>query len=221
MTDASPLPRRRHFAMCLIVHKPAGLRIPHELLRAALTLNPDGWGAMGFAAGGRLLLERGTHIQPEALFEFEERHADAEYALHLRKQTRGSSSLENAHPFRVMDGLYLMHNGTLPIQARVPGRSDTWHFTTDILRPLAHRHPGLLRDYAFVRLLELVLRPENKLALLDERLRRIVLFNREHGAELEGLWLSNTRWIDRAQFPLATPPQPQERSWAPDALDFL
>lgn len=207
--------------MCLIVHKPAGLRIPHELLAAALTLNPDGWGLMGFAPDGQLLLERGAAIQPEALFDLERQHADAEYALHLRKQTRGSSGLENAHPFRVLDGLYLMHNGTLPIEPRVPGRSDSWHFTTDILRPLAQRHPGLLSDYAFVRLLELGLRPENKLALLDTRLRRIVLVNREHGAEFEGLWLSNTRWIDRARFPLARTPQPQERAWTPNELEFL
>lgn len=207
--------------MCLIVHKPAGLRIPHELLHAALTLNPDGWGLMGFAPDGQLLLERGTSIQPEQLFDLERQHAEAEYALHLRKQTRGSSGLENAHPFRVLDGLYLMHNGTLPIEPRVHGRSDSWHFTADILRPLAQRHPGLLSDFAFVRLLELGLRPENKLALLDARLRRIVLFNREHGAEFEGLWLSNTRWIDRARFPLAHTPQPQERAWGPEELEFL
>ncbi len=214
-------PARRNFAMCLIIHKPAGLRIPQELLQAALSLNPDGWGVMGFEPGGRLLLDRGTQIQPEQLIEFEEQHVEAEYALHLRKQTRGSSGLENVHPFRVADGLYLMHNGTLPIEARLPGRSDTWHFTADVLRPLAQRHPGLLSDYAFVRLLELGLRAENKLALLDERLRRIVLVNRGHGAELEGLWLSNTRWIDRARFPLASTPQPQERSWSPQEIEFL
>ena len=214
-------PPRRAFAMCLIVHKPSGLRIPHELLEAALTLNPDGWGVMGFEHDGRLLLDRGTHIDAAALRDFESRHIEAEYALHLRKQTRGSSGLENTHPFRIVEGLYLMHNGTLPIEARLPGRSDTWHFTAEVLRPLAQRHPGLLSDYAFVRLLELGLRPENKLALLDERLRRIVLINRGHGAEFEGLWLSNTRWIDRARFPLALTPQPQERSWTPEELEFL
>ena len=61
----------------------------------------------------------------------------------------------------------------------------------------------------------------NRLPDLDERLRRIVLINREHGAEFEGLWLSNTRWIDRARFPLALTPQPQERSWTPEELEFL
>lgn len=207
--------------MCLIVHKPAGLRIPHELLDAALRLNPDGWGLMGFQPDGELLLQRGLHIQPAQLIELENRLADAEYVLHLRRQTRGSSGLENTHPFKVIDGLYLMHNGTLPIEVVAPGRSDTWHFTTEVLRPLAQRYPGVLSDADFARLLELGLRSENKLALLDQRLRRIVLINRQHGAELEGLWLSNTRWIDRSRFALAGPPQPQERSWSTHEVAFL
>src|SRR3546814_3848034 len=86
-----------------------------------------------------------------------------------------------------------MHNGTLKLKARVPGKSDTWHFVTDVLRPLAQRHVGLLSDYAFVQILELGLRADNKLALLDQRLRRIVIVNRAYGVEVDGLWLSNTR----------------------------
>src|SRR3546814_19098974 len=104
-----------------------------------------------------------------------------------------------------------MHNGTLKLKARVPGKSDTWHFVTDVLRPLAQRHVGLLSDYAFVQILELGLRADNKLALLDQRLRRIVIVNRAHGVEVDGLWLSNTPWLDRDLYPLARPLQPQER----------
>lgn len=211
--------------MCLIIHKPAGLRIPAALLHAAAELNADGWGLMGFDPQGRLLLERHATIDPERLLETEAAHVDSEFALHLRRQTRGSSGLDNVHPFRIVDGLYPMHNGTLPITAasakESPRRSDTWHFSAEVLRPLAQRHPGLFSDYAFIRLLELSLCPENKLALLDQRQRRIVLVNRDHGAELEGLWLSNTRWIDRRLFPLETTPQPQERTWSAADLHFL
>ncbi len=207
--------------MCLIIHKPAGLRIPADLLEAAVTLNPDGWGLMGFDPGGRLLLERHATVQLDELLEIEERHAEAEYALHLRRQTRGASGIDNVHPFRIIDGYYLMHNGTLPLDVRVPGRSDTWHLSHDLLRPLAQRYQGVLSDYAFINILELGLRPENKAALLDQRNRRIALINRAHGAEFEGLWLSSTRWIDRVRFPLGTAPQPQERSWAPADVLFL
>lgn len=206
--------------MCLIVHKPAGARIPRELLAAGVAHNADGWGLMGFDADGHLLLERHATVDLDDVVDAERRHADAEYVLHLRRQTRGGSGLDNAHPFKVVDGVYLMHNGTIRLDARVPGKSDTWHFIADVLRPLAQRHPGLLSDYAFIRVLEHGLRAENKLALLDQRLRRIVLVNRAHGVEVDGLWLSNTRWLDRKLFPLAQPLQPQETAYGAQDLRF-
>lgn len=207
--------------MCLIVHKPAGVAIPEELLAAAAAHNPDGWGLMGFDISGHLLLEKRANVDVAELVGTEHALRESEYVLHLRRQTRGGSGLENVHPLKVTDGIYLMHNGTLRIETRVPGRSDTWHFVTELLRPLAQRHTGLLSDNAFLRILELGLRADNKLALLDRHHRRIAIVNRQHGVELEGLWLSNTRWIDRGLFPLAAAPQPQERSYRVNELHIL
>lgn len=207
--------------MCLIVHKPAGARIGEDLLRAAMSLNRDGWGLMGFAPGGRLLLERHPEVNEDAVLDTVRRHEAAEFVLHLRQRTRGGIGPHNTHPIRVSTGLYLMHNGTLGIPSRVAGMSDSWHLVTDVLRPLAQRHRPLFLDNAFHALLEVGLRPENKLALLDQSSRRIVLLNRAHGAELEGLWLSSTRWVDRRLLPLANAPQPQERSFEAGALDFV
>ncbi|SER11922.1 Glutamine amidotransferases class-II [Solimonas aquatica] len=200
--------------MCLIVHKPAGLSIPAGLLLAAAAHNNDGWGLMGFADDGALLLERHAEVDTQALLAAEQRWRRHEYVLHLRRQTRGGSGLDNVHPFKISEGLWLMHNGTVHLKPRVPGKSDTWHLVQDVLRPLVQRYPGLLSDPAFLPILEHGLRSENKLALLDLQQRRIVLVNRHHGAELDGLWLSNTRWIDARLFPLAQPPQRQE--WQPD-----
>jgi hypothetical protein len=90
-----------------------------------------------------------------------------------------------------------------------------------VLRPLAQRHRPLFLDNAFHALLEVGLRPENKLALLDQSSGRIVLLNRAHGAELDGLWLSSTRWVDRRLLPLANAPQPQEQTFEPGALSFV
>lgn len=206
--------------MCLILHKPAGLSIDAALLEAALRLNRDGWGAMGFDTRGELILERQASVDSKALVAFERRHRDAEYVLHLRRRTRGGAGLQNVHPFRIVPGLYLMHNGTLPLDP-APGRSDSAELAQAILRPLARRYSALPTEPAFLRLLALVLKPENKLALLQERTRKILLVNREHGAELDGLWLSSTRWIDRARLPLVKPPQPQMRAPAAEALRYL
>ncbi|NKF21684.1 class II glutamine amidotransferase [Solimonas marina] len=197
--------------MCLIIHKPAGVEIAEELLAAAAAHNPDGWGLMGFDRNGRTRIERRRVVDVAELIDVEHSLRDSEYVLHLRRQTRGGSGIDNVHPFKVIDGVWLMHNGTLNLRTRVPGKSDTWHFVTDVLRPLAQRHAGLLSDYTFVQLIELGLRAEHKLALLDQRLQRIVIVNRGHGVDVDGLWLSNTRWLDRELYPLARPLQAQEQ----------
>lgn len=207
--------------MCLIIHKPAGLAIAPDLIEAAASLNPDGWGAMGFGADGQAIIRRELQVRPEALLRFEREQRAHEYVLHLRRRTRGTVSRLNAHPFKVCDGLYLVHNGTLDLRTPVSGWSDTRHFVTDLLRPLARRFPELLADETFHRLLALGLRSENKLALLDTRRRRIVVINREHGADFEGLWLSSTRWIDQRRLQLAHAPQPQERSYTVRDLGLL
>lgn len=206
--------------MCLIIHKPKGIAIPEDLLGAALTLNHDGWGLMGLDAEGAAIVERRIDSRLETILDALERHRDAELVLHLRQRTRGTHTLNNAHPFKVAERLYLMHNGTLPIGQHVAGRSDTWHFVQDVLRPLRQNHIGLMADPAFLRLLELSLKPENKVVLLDSRIGRIVILNRQHGVEFEGLWLSSTRWIDSRLLPLVHTPQAQMRSYAADELHF-
>lgn len=207
--------------MCLIIHKPAGVAIAPELLEAALSLNDEGFGVMGFEPDNSLLLKRASHISLEKLRLFEREHRDAEYVLHLRKRTKGDSGEHNTHPFKVTRSLYLMHNGTVQVPIRIAGRSDTWHLVQDILRPLAQRRPGVLLDNAFIRLVEMALTPDNKIALMDYAERRIVILNQHHGAEFEGLWISNTRWIDRRILPLGITPQPQERSYSPAHITFI
>lgn len=206
--------------MCLIIHKPAQAAIPEELLSAAAVHNHDGWGLMGLDREGAPFVERHPVVDVRQIVDAVHAHRRHELVLHLRRQTRGSSGVENAHPFKVLDGVYVMHNGTLPVAPRVAGRSDTWHFVNDLLRPLAAHHRGLLSDPHFLKVLEFGLRPENKLAILDAGAGRIELVNRAHGLDFEGLWLSNSRWIDRDLLPLDYPPQAQARSYRADQLGF-
>ena len=207
--------------MCLIIYKPAGIPIAADLVDAAVSLNPDGWGAMGLAPAGRSFVRREVRVNLEAILEFERAHRDSEYVLHLRRRTKGTVSRVNAHPFKIVEGVYLVHNGTLDIETPVSGWSDTRHFVNDVLRPLARRYEGLAMDKAFQRLLAIGLRKENKLALLDTKKRQFAIINQEHGAEFEGLWLSSTRWIDQRQLTLYRAPQPQERSYRIQDLGLL
>ena len=207
--------------MCLIIHKPAGLRIPHELLIAAARLNADGWGLMGHDAAGRRLLERHAQLDVDALLQADEAHVDAEFALHLRRRTRGRVDQDNTHPFEIDEGVYLMHNGTLQFDEGLAGESDTRSFAERVLRPLSRRYPGLLVDREFLRLLELSLTPQNKAVLYDFPRRRFDVLNRGHGAEFEGLWLSSIKWIDASLLPLMHGAVIQQRSYNAQSVTFL
>lgn len=207
--------------MCLIIHKPVGVPIAGDLIEAATALNPDGWGAMGLKRDGEPIIHRELTVDAHEVNRFAHAHLDSELVLHLRRRTRGTVSTHNTHPFEIFDGLYLMHNGTLNLKGHTPGWSDTRHLVNDLLRPLGRRYEGLLGDAGFLQVLGLCLRPENKLALLDVARRRIAIINREDGAEFEGLWLSNTRWIDRRQLPLGHTPQAQERAYRLQDLGLL
>src|SRR5581483_6574348 len=207
--------------MCLILHKPAGERVPRELIDAAAAFNRDGWGLMGFAPGGELLIERHPEVDARAIERRLRGLREAELCLHLRLRTRGSGAAENGHPIKVSDRFHLMHNGTLRTRTRVPGRSDSWHFAVDLLRPLAANWPDALSHDSFIALVEAGLTAENKLVLLDAGARRLVFFNHRHGVEFEGLWLSSTRWIDRRRLALSNAPQPQQKTYQAGELDFL
>jgi len=203
----------------MIIYKPQHVAIREDLLRAAARLNPDGWGLMGFNEG-RLRLRRHEHVNLDQLLAVERELRGAEYVLHLRQRTRGSSDASNVHPFEVSNGLYLMHNGTLHLRARVPGQSDSWHLAHDVLRPLTKHWRGLFVDPAFRALLEAALPKDNELVLLDHVQRSIVIVNRHHGVEFEGLWLSNRRWIDRTLFSMGLGAS-QERSYSATDVRFL
>jgi len=207
--------------MCLILHKPAGARVPGELIDAAVAFNRDGWGLMGFRADGTEVIERHLQVDAERIQRRLRDLEDAELCLHLRLRTRGSDDADNGHPIKVSDRFHLMHNGTLRLKARVPGRSDSWHFAVDLLRPLAVNWPEVLSHPSFLALVEAGLTPENKVVLLDTQTRQLVFFNHQHGVEFEGLWLSSTRWIDRRRLALAHAPQPQQKTYTAGELEFL
>lgn len=183
--------------MCVIIHKPAGVRVPATLLLAATSLNRDGWGLMGLDACGELILHRSSRVDADELIAAAETYEQAEVVFHLRLLTSGSTHWENIHPLWVGGGSFLMHNGTLSsLQTPVQGRSDSWHFARQVLRPLLQQNPGLIATPAFKALVELALGTTNRAVLLDQPSRSIHIFNRHLGIERHGLWISNPRWID-------------------------
>ncbi|SHG97809.1 hypothetical protein SAMN04488068_2075 [Hydrocarboniphaga daqingensis] len=214
--------------MCVILHKPAGVAIAPQLLRAAASLNRDGWGLMGFDRNGRFLLQRHARVDVDQVIDTVRGLRDAELALHLRMLTRGSTHERNLHPVAVDgdepadDDVYLMHNGTIGgLATPEVGHSDSWHFARRVLGPLLRGNPDLLDQDAFRQLVALALGPDNKAVLLQRSSGRLHIINRHYGAEFDGLWCSSTRWIDQRLLTLRSAPQPQQRSLATERLHFI
>jgi predicted glutamine amidotransferase len=206
--------------MCLIIHKPAGKTVPANLVEAAVRFNTDGWGAMGFATSGRMIVTRWAKTRASDIQQFADMHVDDELVLHLRYRTSGAADAHNLQPFEIVPGLFLMHNGEVDVPRRQADRSDTWHLVTDLLRPLLDRHQGLALDRSFLRIFEQSLGPANRVVLLSRQDRRIDILNAAQGLAYKGLWLSGTRWIDQSILEIPAAPQPQRRSYQPQGLRF-
>lgn len=182
--------------MCLIVHKPAGRTLPAALLESAAEYNPHGAGMVALGPGGHPEVRRSAVTDLDEIRHWLEVHAAQECILHFRYRTRGEIDLENTHPLQVTDDIVLFHNGTLSLEMRTPGRSDTWHLARDYLAPALEHRPDLLGDQAFQRMVLAAIGPLNRVALVDLRRGLSVIFNREAGVEVDGIWLSNPRWFN-------------------------
>jgi hypothetical protein len=189
--------------MSLLIHKPAHAILTARVLRAASNLNGSCWGLMGIGEDNALLMRRHHVLDVDALVALAQALKGAEYVLHLGQNARDGAR-SNVYPFEVSDGLYLMHSGTLPLKTRVLTKSNTWHLVHDLLRPVAIGWRGIFTQPLapiFQSLLEAGFAPDNKVALLDYPQRRIIVINHRHGALVDGLWLSDSRCIDRTVLP--------------------
>ena len=185
--------------MCLIVHKPAGRHLPPSLIDSAAAFNPHGAGLMVLPANAPAEIVRCEQTSAAVVRAWAAAHRDEECIFHFRYRTRGAVDLENTHPLRVTDDLFLFHNGKVPVDLHAAGRSDTWHLVQDLLAPVLTRRPEMLRDPVFQRTLEAAIGPNNRLVLVDTRRRYVHIVNRDTGLERDGLWLSNSRWFDARQ----------------------
>jgi Predicted glutamine amidotransferase len=186
--------------MCLVIHKPRDIELPDALLDSAADYNPHGYGLMAFADDGDLQIIRSAETRKSELLAQYREFRDHECVIHLRYGTSGAIDGPNTHPIEITPQLYVAHNGTVNLERHVPERSDTWHLVNDYLRPILSRRPELLYDRFFQELMTTWCGPHNKFVFMDGAQKRTVIVNRQSGFEVEGLWLSNTRWFDASRF---------------------
>ncbi len=118
--------------MCLIVVKPAGETIPDHVIESAQEYNSDGFGLMHSGTA-----KRWKHRTPAQIKKLLESLGDVDVAVHFRMATDGKVSVANAHPFKLKNQAYLMHNGILS-KYRTSGKaekSDTRVFIEKFCNP--------------------------------------------------------------------------------------
>lgn len=191
--------------MCLIIHKPKDAKLDLELLYSASQYNPHGYGLMAFTGPQKISVIRDQYTHFEALRRAYVHFAKHECVIHLRLRTRGHINHANTHPFRVTNSIYMAHNGTLDINCRIPGRSDSWHMANDLLQPLLRRNPNIIHAKSFQSYFAKNIGPNNRMVFMDADRQKTVVINKSLGAEYQGAWLSNTKWFDSAKFGLTLP----------------
>lgn len=177
--------------MCILINHPANTNFSSDLLIDFFDYNSDGFGAM-YAEEGKLVIIKtlGTPAEIEALYATELAHRDC--VIHYRMKTHGDIDLDNCHPYRVTDDVWLAHNGILSMGNPVyKHKSDTWHFIEYVLRPILEANPNALFDDDFQEYLESMIGSSNKFALMHSSGKTIII-NERAGVMHEGAWLSNT-----------------------------
>lgn len=177
--------------MCLLIHKPADAEMSNELILDVYTKNNDGFGIM-FAENGKIEVIK-TLASPEEIIKLYDEHCiGRECILHFRMQTHGDVDLDNCHPYRVTDDIWMAHNGVLSCSNPVdPKKSDTWHFIEYILRPILQSDPEKLFDEDFQDFISSTIGGSNKFGFMCADGRTVIL-NERSGVHHMGMWLSNT-----------------------------
>jgi hypothetical protein len=127
--------------MCLIIHKPADIEIPSWVIESAHESNSDGVGIM--SEGSAL---KWRHLEPETIIKKVAEYTDKNMAIHFRYATHGKVNKSNAHPFRLKNKGYLMHNGVLSAYApkdRKSNKSDTRNFVDTFCNPMISKHGSI------------------------------------------------------------------------------
>lgn len=177
--------------MCLLVNQPA-IEFSNEFLSDVYLKNQDGLGVM-YAEDGKVHVYKCLPANAQDFIDFYRKHAaNRQCVWHARMQTHGDIDMENCHPYRVTDDIWLAHNGILSMgNSWDTTKSDTWHFIKNVLRPALEANPDLMQDDDWIDFIGRVIGGSNKFALVRSD-GVISIVNESAGTTFQTAWLSNT-----------------------------
>lgn len=209
--------------MCVIIEKKVGVEIPVEALVRGATRNPHGYGVM-VADRGKIVTFKGLPGDPndsvikrgqlaaEEVAKILEECKDLPTQVHFRWATAGKKTLDNAHPFQILNEkdhgleLAMMHNGTFhDFKIEGADESDTAKFVKEVAIPLFVRYADyaanedeLMADKSLRRILATLTGQAGVLTFLTGTGKSMTI-NRINGKEWPFGWASNhTALIEEA-----------------------
>lgn len=178
--------------MCLLVKQPATTAFTADFIEDVYQKNSDGFGVM-YAEDGKVHVYKCLPRTAQEMVDFYVKHAEGRDCIwHARMQTHGDIDIDNCHPYKVTDDIYLAHNGVLSCgNASDKTKSDTWHFIRNIMRPALTADPDLMLDPQWQAFIGNMIGTGNKFGLVRAD-GEMVVINEKSGVEFVGAWLSNT-----------------------------
>jgi predicted glutamine amidotransferase len=179
--------------MCLIFVKPKNAKnfLTYDRFSNALENNPH---SVGIIVKNKNNVIVTRFIEPlqhkESIWNIIK---DAEeYAIHFRYATHGKIDITNTHPFTIVKGLWMMHNGVMNEFGNMNKEySDTKNFVEYYLKPIIEKEGvEILKCPEFKETLKRKIGLGNKLLFIDNEFN-ITIINEDVGVWREGCWLSN------------------------------
>lgn len=193
--------------MCLLVQQSASTQFSDEFILDVYNKNKDGIGVM-YADSGNVVVRKFLPKNPAQFLDFYRTYVGGRDCIwHARMQTHGDIDLDNCHPYKVTDKLWMAHNGILSSgNDNDPKKSDTWHFIHNVIEPVLAYDPDRLMRPEYQAFLGDLIGSTNKFGFMDAH-GNAVIINRSAGVTYQGAWLSNTYAWSASKFGVGSRPK--------------
>jgi hypothetical protein len=178
--------------MCLLVEQKTTTNFSDEFLADVYSKNSDGLGIM-YAENGNVIVRKVLPRSAADFINYYREHADGRDCIwHARMKTHGDIDLENCHPYKVTNQIWMAHNGILSSgNDNDPSKSDTWHFIRNVIEPALAYQPDLLESQQYRDFIGDLIGRTNKFGFMTNSGLSVII-NRASGVTYNGAWLSNT-----------------------------
>jgi predicted glutamine amidotransferase len=178
--------------MCIAILKPEGVLLSNKIFSNSFGWHSDGAGFISFNPETKEYVNKKGFFTLEDFLKSYKPYERNLCLIHFRKSTGGSRNEENCHPFMLNENLGFVHNGMISIDIENEAKSDTWHFN-EMLKGLVNKNPDLLKNKAFISLLERYI-GYSKIVFLNSD-GEAVFLNKQLGiTSVNNVWYSNNTY---------------------------